>query len=190
MRWCRARMPRPRSRSRRCSRSCPIDSTSSWRSSGTSRRPRSPRSTGCCATSTSRQWGREAGSGENRTGEGRRERYVTLVVTALAAALLAGGDTLSGRVADRDGRPVAGAMVVVSELHRVALTRSDGAFLFAAVPAGRYTVTARARGGGLRPHVADPVTGAHAAVARAGHRHGDPRPARHWVLAAAHRRAV
>src|SRR5207247_890036 len=95
MRWCRARMPRPRSRSRRCSRSCPIDSTSSWRSSGTSRRPRSPRSTGCCATSTSRQWGREAGSGENRTGEGRRERYVTLVVIALAAALLAGGDALS-----------------------------------------------------------------------------------------------
>src|SRR5438876_700669 len=103
MRWCRARMPRPRSRSRRCSRSCPIDSTSSWRSSGTSRQPRSPRSTGCCATSTSRQWGLEAGSGENRTGEGRRERYVTLVVIALAAALLAGGDTLSGRVADLPG---------------------------------------------------------------------------------------
>src|SRR5437899_5056027 len=130
-------MPRPRSRSRRCSRSCPIDSTSSWRSSGTSRRPRSPRSTGCCATSTSRQWGREAGSGENRTGEGRRERYVTLVVTALAAALLAGGDTLSGRVADRDGRPVAGAVVVVAELHRVALTRADGGFRFAELPADR-----------------------------------------------------
>src|SRR5438034_688622 len=146
MRWCRARMPRPRSRSRRCSRSCPIDSTSSWRSSGTSRRPRSPRSTGCCATSTSRQWGREAGSGENRTGEGRRERHVTLVVTALAAALLAGGDTLSGRVADRDGRPVAGAVVVVAELHRVALTRADGGFRFAELPAGRYTVTVRAPG--------------------------------------------
>src|SRR5881296_1942479 len=139
-------MPRPRSRSRRCSRSCPIDSTSSWRSSGTSRRPRSPRSTGCCATSTSRQWGREAGSGENRTGEGRRERYVTLLVTALAAALLAGGDTLSGRVADRDGRPVAGAVVVVAELHRVALTRADGGFRFAGLPAGRYTVTVRAPG--------------------------------------------
>src|SRR5438034_260237 len=146
MRWCRARMPRPRSRSRRCSRSCPIDSTSSWRSSGTSRRPRSPRSTGCCATSTSRQWGREAGSGENRTGEGRRERYVTLVVIALAAALLAGGDTLSGRVADRDGRPVAGAVVVVAELHRVALTQADGGFRFAELPAGRYTVTVRAPG--------------------------------------------
>src|SRR5437870_492671 len=146
MRWCRARMPRPRSRRRRCSRSCPIDSTSSWRSSGTSRQPRSPRSTGCCATSTSRRWGREAGSGENRTGEGRRERHVTLVVTALAAALLAGGDTLSGRVADRDGRPVAGAVVGVAELHRVALTRADGGFRFAELPVGRYTVTVRAPG--------------------------------------------
>src|SRR6266581_3160569 len=139
-------MPRPRSRSRRCSRSCPIDSTSSWRSSGILRRPSSPRSTGCCATSTSRRWGREAGSGENRTGAGRRERYVTLLVTALAAALVSGGDTLSGRVADRDGRPVAGAVVVVAELHRVALTRADGGFRFAELPAGRYTVTVRAPG--------------------------------------------
>ena len=71
---------------------------------------------------------------------------MTLVVTALAAALLAGGDTLSGRVADRDGRPVAGAVVVVAELHRVALTRADGGFRFAELPAGRYTVTVRAPG--------------------------------------------
>ena len=71
---------------------------------------------------------------------------MTLVVIALAAALLAGGDTLSGRVADRDGRPVAGAVVVVAELHRVALTRADGGFRFAELPAGRYTVTVRAPG--------------------------------------------
>ncbi len=71
---------------------------------------------------------------------------MTLLVTALVAALLAGGDTLSGRVADRDGRPVAGAVVVVAELHRVALTRGDGGFRFAELPAGRYTVTVRAPG--------------------------------------------
>ena len=71
---------------------------------------------------------------------------MTVLGALLAVVSLTGGDTLSGRVADRDGRPVAGAMVVVSELHRVALTRADGAFLFAAVPAGRYTVTVRAPG--------------------------------------------
>ena len=71
---------------------------------------------------------------------------MTLLVTALAAALVSGGDTLSGRVADRDGRPVAGAVVVVAELHRVALTRADGGFRFAGLPAGRYTVTVRAPG--------------------------------------------
>jgi len=71
---------------------------------------------------------------------------VTVLGALFAVVSLTGGDTLSGRVADRDGRPVAGAMVVVSELHRVALTRGDGAFLFAAVPAGRYTVTVRAPG--------------------------------------------
>src|SRR3989475_4970381 len=45
-----------------------------------------------------------------------------------------------------DGRPVAGAVVVVAELHRVALTRADGGFRFAELPAGRYTVTVRAPG--------------------------------------------
>jgi iron complex outermembrane receptor protein len=71
---------------------------------------------------------------------------MTFVASVLAAAVLAGGDTLSGRVADGDGRPIAGAMVVVAELHRVALTQADGAFAFVAVPAGRYTLSVRAPG--------------------------------------------
>ena len=71
---------------------------------------------------------------------------MTFIAGLLAAAVLAGGDTLSGRVADADGRPIAGAMVVVAELHRVALTRGDGGFAFVAVPAGRYMVSVRAPG--------------------------------------------
>lgn len=74
------------------------------------------------------------------------ERYMTVFATALAAALLAWGDTLSGRVTDRDGRAVAGATIVMVELHRVALSAADGAFRLADVPAGRHTVTARAPG--------------------------------------------
>ncbi len=63
----------------------------------------------------------------------------------LLVALLA-GDTLSGRVADPDGHAVAGAAVVVVELHRVALTQTDGRFHFTDVPAGSYTVTVRRLG--------------------------------------------
>ncbi len=62
------------------------------------------------------------------------------------ATLAAGADTLAGRVVDRDGHPVPGATVVVIELHRVALTRSDGGFRLAQLPAGRYTVTVRGLG--------------------------------------------
>jgi len=64
----------------------------------------------------------------------------------LVGALLAEGDTLSGRIADPDGRPVTGAVVVMGELHRVALTGADGAFRFARIPSGRYTVTVRGPG--------------------------------------------
>jgi len=64
----------------------------------------------------------------------------------LLAPLVASGDTLSGRVVDRDGHAVAGATVVVVELHRVALTQTDGQFRFADLPAGSYTVTVRRLG--------------------------------------------
>src|SRR3989441_11872464 len=57
--------------------------------------------------------------------------------------LFALADTLSGRVTDRAGAPLPAATVLVSELHRVAPTGTDGAFVPAAPPSGQYTVTAR-----------------------------------------------
>src|SRR6266511_444689 len=65
-------------------------------------------------------------------------------VTATAAAVA--GDTVSGRVTEPDGRAVAGAYVIVSELHRVALTGADGTFSLPAIPPGRYTVIVRQLG--------------------------------------------
>src|SRR5204863_948222 len=69
-----------------------------------------------------------------------------LEALVLVAGLLGTGDTLSGRVADPAGNPVAGATVTVVELHRVAVTRADGAYRFADLPPGRYTITVRAFG--------------------------------------------
>src|SRR5438046_10617436 len=65
----------------------------------------------------------------------------------LAAALLfvgpPPGDTLAGRVTDSDGAPVPSAAVLISELHRVATSRTDGAFRPADVPPGGCTVIVR-----------------------------------------------
>src|SRR5437764_13000020 len=69
-----------------------------------------------------------------------------LEALVLVAGLLGTGDTLSGRVADPDGNPVAGATVTVVELHRVAVTRADGVYRFADLPPGRYTITVRGLG--------------------------------------------
>src|SRR2546430_96213 len=69
-----------------------------------------------------------------------------LEALVLVAGLLGTGDTLSGRVADPDGNPVAGATVTVVELHRVAVTRADGLSRFADLPPGRYTITVRGLG--------------------------------------------
>jgi len=71
---------------------------------------------------------------------------VTLSALVLLTSLVAGGDTLSGRVMDRDGHAVEGATLVVVELHRVAISRTDGRFRFADIPAGRYTLTVRGLG--------------------------------------------
>ena len=71
---------------------------------------------------------------------------MTLGALMLLAPLVASGDTLSGRVVARDGHAVAGATVVVVELHRVALTQTDGQFRFPDMPAGSYTVTVRRLG--------------------------------------------
>jgi len=71
---------------------------------------------------------------------------MTLGALMLLAPLVASGDSLSGRVVARDGHAVAGATVVVVELHRIALTQTDGQFRFADMPAGTYTVTVRRLG--------------------------------------------
>src|SRR5437016_4847619 len=59
----------------------------------------------------------------------------------LAAALLfvgpPPGDTLAGRVTDSDGAPVPSAAVLIPELHRVATSRTDGAFRPAGAPLGK-----------------------------------------------------
>src|SRR2546422_932393 len=57
--------------------------------------------------------------------------------------LFALADTLSGRVTDRAGAPLPAATVLVSELHRVATTGADGAFVLADLPSGQYTVIVR-----------------------------------------------
>src|SRR5881409_1263505 len=57
--------------------------------------------------------------------------------------LFALADTLSGRVTDRAGAPLPTATVLVSELHRVATTGADGAFVLADLPSGQYTVIVR-----------------------------------------------
>ncbi len=71
---------------------------------------------------------------------------MTVCALVLLTPLVAGGDTLSGRVMDRDGHAVAGATMVVVELHRVAISQTDGRFRFADIPAGRYTLTVRGLG--------------------------------------------
>src|SRR3989442_13829645 len=63
--------------------------------------------------------------------------------------LFALADTLSGRVTDRAGSPLPTATVLVSELHRVATTGADGAFVLADLPSGQYTVIVRQ--GGFAP---------------------------------------
>jgi outer membrane receptor protein involved in Fe transport len=52
-------------------------------------------------------------------------------------------DSLRGRVADTTGTPLAAAQVTLVELSRAAVTDSRGAFVFADVPPGRYTLVAR-----------------------------------------------
>src|SRR5690349_18350105 len=67
-------------------------------------------------------------------------------VLALLALLGAPADTLRGRVTDSTGAPLAGVGVSITELDRRTLTDAGGAFTFAQVPAGRYTVVARMAG--------------------------------------------
>src|SRR5256712_1099627 len=52
-------------------------------------------------------------------------------------------DTLPGRVTDPDGAPLPTAVILITELHRVATTGADGGFALADVPPGPYTVIVR-----------------------------------------------
>ncbi len=71
--------------------------------------------------------------------------------------------TLSGRVTDTAGAPLAGARVTLTELSREAITRADGRYAFAGLPTGRYTVVARRLGYASRSVVVATATerGAH-----------------------------
>lgn len=71
---------------------------------------------------------------------------MTAALAGIAALLLANGDTLAGSVRDRDGRPVAGAVVALPEVHRATLSDADGRFRLAGIAPGRYTLTVRAPG--------------------------------------------
>jgi iron complex outermembrane receptor protein len=51
--------------------------------------------------------------------------------------------SITGRVADREGHPVAGATVTLVEARQAVTTKADGSFAFAAVPEGTYTLVAR-----------------------------------------------
>jgi iron complex outermembrane receptor protein len=61
----------------------------------------------------------------------------------LAAAVASGQQTgrIEGRVLRADGTPVRGVSVVVNELSLTEITDSNGAFAFASVPAGTYSVS-------------------------------------------------
>src|SRR5438067_5306918 len=66
-----------------------------------------------------------------------------LVAAALLSVAPPPDDTLAGSVTDSDGAPVPSAAVLISELHRVATSGTDGAFRLADVPPGEYTVIVR-----------------------------------------------
>jgi len=67
-------------------------------------------------------------------------RSERVVATATAS------DSIRGRVADSTGVPIDAARVTIVELSRAASTNAQGAFVFADVPAGRYTLVARRLG--------------------------------------------
>jgi len=50
---------------------------------------------------------------------------------------------VTGRVADREGHPVAGATVTLVEARQAVTTKNDGSFSFPSVPLGTYTLVAR-----------------------------------------------
>lgn len=81
-----------------------------------------------------------------------------MLIALLAATLVAAPTTpadpagsLRGQVTDTAGVPIAGAEVIIQEVHRAATTDREGHYRFEAVPEGAYSVSYRAIG--YRPAV-------------------------------------
>ena len=72
-----------------------------------------------------------------------RSRILLPTALLVCLASVASAATVSGRVLDGAGHPVAGSSVSVAELGRATTTDRDGTFRLGDVPAGRYTVTTR-----------------------------------------------
>src|SRR5262245_4997998 len=64
-------------------------------------------------------------------------------MTLILKVFLALATSISGHINDRDGHAIAGATVTLVEAKRSVRTDKDGAFAFADIPAGTYTVVAR-----------------------------------------------
>ena len=88
-----------------------------------------------------------------------RFRHAILAVAALALPHAVHASTLraedaglsfaadvTGRITSRDGSPIAGATVAITELNRAVGSARDGRFRFDAIPAGHYTLTVRKLG--------------------------------------------
>jgi len=61
----------------------------------------------------------------------------------LSSALAQQTGTVSGRVVDNDGSPVAGVQVFITELGRGTESRGDGTYVLGGIPSGTHTVRAR-----------------------------------------------
>ena len=67
------------------------------------------------------------------------------MIAILLAVLIPAADTVSGRVVDATGQPIATAIVELPDLGRSTTTGADGTFQLA-LPPGRYTLTVRRQG--------------------------------------------
>ncbi|HEV8481704.1 MAG TPA: TonB-dependent receptor plug domain-containing protein, partial [Candidatus Eisenbacteria bacterium] len=81
----------------------------------------------------------------------RRHVLWVMIVLAMSsvlplAARAAEPASLSGRITDAAGAPVAEAEVSVAELKLRTTSGTDGSFTFAGLPAGRYTISVRRQG--------------------------------------------
>jgi len=66
-----------------------------------------------------------------------------LALPASSAIAQQPGGTVSGKVVDNQGNPVAGAQVFIIELGRGTETRGDGGYILGGIPSGTYVVRAR-----------------------------------------------